>query len=254
MRLRAMPLLLGMLALLASTLRAAPAPAEQLIADISQHLVAITTGFTGADVLLFGATGGEGEVIVIVRGPESAAVVRRKERIAGIWINARRMTFHEVPAFYHVAASGDLAARPVEEILKEYEVGPEYRRIWPAGAKDDINPEQAATFRAAFIRGKQREGLYATKTWPVTFIGDRLFRTTIRFPANVPTGTYTVEVFNVTGGRVSNMLTTPLIVSRAGFGAAVYDFAYNYAAGYGLIAILIALMAGWLAGTLFRKV
>lgn len=247
-------MVVGLVALIATSLRATPAPADELIADISQHLVAITTGFTGADVLLFGATGGDGDVVVIVRGPENTEVVRRKERIAGIWINARQMTFQQVPAFYHVAASGDLAARPVPEILKKYDIGAEFQRIRASGAAENKHPERAEAFRDAFIRAKQRQGLYAAKTWPVTFIGNRLFRTTIRFPANVPTGTYTVEVFNVTDGRVSNMLTTPLIVSRAGFGAAVYDFAYDYAAGYGVIAIIIALMAGWLAGTLFRKV
>lgn len=252
MHVRRLALLLSLVGIALAPAR--PATAAELIADISQRLVAITTGFTGADVLLFGATEGKGDVIVIVRGPGSDVVVRQKERVAGIWVNAHRMTFLDVPAFYHVAASGDLAAQRVEVILEEYEIGQEYRNIAPAGADQDIDPETTESFRGAFIRGKQREGLYAARTWPVTFIGDRLFRTTIRFPANVPTGTYTVEVFSISDGRVASMLNTPLIVSRAGFGAAVYDFAYDYAAAYGLIAILIALMSGWMAGTLFRKV
>ena len=48
--------LVGM-ALLASR----PLKAEPLVADLSNHLIAITTGFTGAQVLLFGATDGPGD-------------------------------------------------------------------------------------------------------------------------------------------------------------------------------------------------
>src|SRR3546814_6756500 len=65
--------------------RAPSAQAEELLVDISQHLVAITTGFTGADVLLFGVREGPGEIVVVVRGPHMSTTVRRKDRIAGIW-------------------------------------------------------------------------------------------------------------------------------------------------------------------------
>lgn len=90
-------------------------------------------------------------------------------------------------------------------------------------------------------------------TWPVTFIGKRLFRTTIPFPANVPTGTYHVEVYSLREGRVVDMAATPLVVSKAGFGAALYDFAHEYSAAYGLIAIATAAVAGWAAGAMFRR-
>ena len=59
-------------------LAAAPArPAEDLVADLSEHLIAITTGFTGTEVVMFGATEGSGDVVIIVRGPLSDATVRR---------------------------------------------------------------------------------------------------------------------------------------------------------------------------------
>ena len=41
------------------------ARAESLVADLSSHLVAITTGFTGTDLLLFGAMDAEGDVVMI---------------------------------------------------------------------------------------------------------------------------------------------------------------------------------------------
>jgi uncharacterized protein (TIGR02186 family) len=79
-----------------------------------------------------------------------------------------------------------------------------------------------------------------------------LFRTTITFPANVPTGTYLVEILLVRDKDVVGGQTTPLIVSKVGVDAAVFDFARNRSLAYGAIAVIMAVMAGWLASLPFR--
>ena len=84
-------------------------------------------------------------------------------------------------------------------------------------------------------------------------VGDRLFRTAVVFPTNVPTGTYSVNVHLFRGGRVVDTKTTSLGVHKAGLEADIFNFAHQHSALYGVIAILIALMAGWLAGAMFRK-
>src|SRR5438309_6822393 len=94
------------------------ARAEGLVADLTSHLIAITTGFTGASVVLFGATDGPGDVIVAVRGPEREMTVRRKSRVAGIWVNTQQVTFANLPSFYAVAAS-----RPMTDILSPAAAG-----------------------------------------------------------------------------------------------------------------------------------
>src|SRR5437763_8685840 len=101
----------GLLLAAAFVLCGAPARGEGLVADLTSHLIAITTGFTGASVVLFGATDGPGDVVVVVRGPDREMVVRRKDRVAGIWLNTQEMTFANVPSFYALAAS-----RPIEAI------------------------------------------------------------------------------------------------------------------------------------------
>ena len=73
------------------------------------HLIAVTAGFVGTKLLLFGAIDDEGEVAVVVRGPEGPMVVRRKERVAGIWINRAQARFAPVPLFYWVATSRPFA-------------------------------------------------------------------------------------------------------------------------------------------------
>ncbi len=60
----------AILGLVSACLMVVPAGAPKastLVADLSRHLVAISTGFAGTDVLLFGDTEGKGDLVVFVR-------------------------------------------------------------------------------------------------------------------------------------------------------------------------------------------
>lgn len=240
---------LGLVAVLLIT--AAPARSQTLIADISDHLVAITTGFAGARVLLFGAIDGPGDVVVMIRGPEKELVVRRKSRVAGIWINTSSMTFDQVPGFYAIAATAPLEEIASQTLLTRLEFGLENLRLPLPPAK--ASPSVADEWRDAVVRNYQRAGLYSREVGRVSLVGDRLFRTTLTLPANVPTGLYQVQVFLLQDGRVVSAQTTPLAISKIGLEAEIYDFAYERSALYGAIAILLALLAGWLAHMAFRR-
>lgn len=229
----------------------AAARAQTLVADLSQHLVAITTGFSGADVLLFGAVEGEGDVVVIVRGPERPAVVHRKQRLLGIWVNAAKMTFDRAPSFYSVSSSRPLEEIALPTVRARREMGLDFLQLELPRAR--VSPNLAAEWRAGLVRNYQRLGLYPVEIGAVVFLGSRLFRANLQLPANVPTGIYQVQVYLLREGRVAAAQTTPLAISKIGTEAWVFDFAHKYAASYGLIAIAIALVAGWLAHLAFRK-
>jgi uncharacterized protein (TIGR02186 family) len=228
---------------------APPTRAEDLVADLTSHLIAITTGFTGASVVLFGATDGPGDVVVAVRGPEREMTVRRKNRIAGIWVNTQEVTFANVPSFYAVAAS-----HAIEGILSPAAAA--LYRLGVANLKLEAETPAPSVvvdaFRAALERTQQQAGLFVNQMGKVDFLGERLFRTTIAFPANVPTGTYLVEVFLVRDKDVVSGQTTPLVVSKVGVDAAVFEFSGRQPGFYGAIAVLTAVVAGWLASLPFR--
>ena len=221
-----------------------------LVADLSQHLVAITTGFSGTKVLLFGTTGGMGDVVVVVRGPENAEVVRRKARKAGIWVNDAEMVFEGTPSYYAVAASRALSEFLPARVAQHEEIGIRNLRVTPP---EDAEPEEVESFRAALIRNKQKVELYSVEPEPISFLGNRLFRTDMHFPANAPVGTYIVRVFLVHDGEVVGASITPLVVSKIGFEAGVFDFAHRHSLAYGVLAILIAVVAGWSASVAFHK-
>lgn len=229
-------------------LAAARTASAQIVADISDHLIAITTGFTGAEVLLFGAAE-RGTVVVVVRGPRGPFVVRRKARIAGIWINRAEMTFSNVPRYYAIASSEPLDTIP-PAVRARHEMGADALRIQ---APPDTHPERIARYRQALIRNMQNDNLYYREPARVNFLGSQLFRVDVRFPANAPVGLYEVSVYLVRDGDVISAQSSPLHVSRIGFEAWIFDFAHRRPLYYGILAILVAVMAGWIASIIFRK-
>ncbi len=247
---RAAILALAVLAWIATAAGGRIAVAATLVADLSSHLIAITTGFTGTEVLLFGAKEGPGEVVVVVRGPTSNISVRKKSRVAGIWMNTDRVTFSIVPSYYAVASSKPLEEIAPPSVLTRHQIGfNQLKMLAPA----NVDPERLRDFRAALIRRQQGAGLFMHEAGEVLFLGDRLFRASLYFPANVPVGVYLVEVLLLQDGNVTGAQTTPLNISKIGFGAELFDFAHQRAAFYGLIAILISLVSGWLPHILLRR-
>ncbi|MEM6903823.1 MAG: TIGR02186 family protein [Pseudomonadota bacterium] len=227
------------------------ARAQALTADLSDHLVAINTAFTGTELTLFGATDGEGDVAVVVEGPRATITVRKKARIAGIWTNTQALRFNDVPTFYYAAAT-----RQPNNFLREtprqiHRIGLENLPLPTEVNQLDEDTEDA--FREALIGDRQAAGLYAPQIGNVTFNGSRLFRADIFFPANVPTGNYTVRVMLVRGGEVVAEVDTPLTIEKVGVSADVFDFAHQHSVIFGFAAVLIAAAAGWFAAFMFRK-
>jgi len=226
------------------------ARAQEVVADLSSHLVAITTGFTGTSVVLFGSVGGSGDVIVVVNGPARDIVVRHKSKIAAVWINTSQVTYQGVPSFYSVASSKPLGEIAPPALRQMQQIGIENLRLTPDRTLAQV---EAADFRAALIRNQERSGLYVPDVAPVSFLGSRLFRATITFPANVPTGNFLVQVFLIRNGAVVGAQTVPLVVSQVGLDARVHDFADRFALAYGIMAVGLAAIAGWLASLPFRN-
>lgn len=235
-----------------------PAAAQPLVADLSNHVIAITTDFTGATAVLFGAVENEGEIAVVVTGPPQTVTVREKRRVLGLWMNRDSQTFTGVPSFYALASTVPVAELGELPVLERHNIGAENVRLAPADISQDreAEPEIAARleeFGSALVRRKEAEQLWRTEPGDIYFLGNTMFRASFDFPANVPTGTYTVSVMQIRDGELVAAQTTPLIVSKSGTSARIFAFATQQPMLYGIIAILVAIGAGWAAGAVFRR-
>lgn len=239
---------------LGMVLPAAHSHARPLIADLSQHFIAIDSRFTGTRLILFGSRQAAGDIIVVVRGPARDYTLRKKERISGIWINSQSLEMHGVPDYYAIAATKPLDRILPPSLQRSLQIGIphlSYLTLDTPSLSDEPASEQA--FLNAFISAKKEKKLYADNAESITFMGDTLFKTVINFPDTLPRGDYTAEVYLVHGRQVVSMQSTPLNVAKTGFDAFIFRLAHVYPALYGILAVVVAVAAGWTASALFRK-
>ena len=248
---RAIRWLLALLLLAVPAGRAAAQDAPLVVA-LSQTAVEVTTGFTGASLMVFGSTeapigpGGD-EILVVARGPTRPIVVRRKVPVAGIlWVNGPSARFAEVPGFYFIAGS-----RPAWQVLPEEErqrnsLGLDSLPLTSTGAR-------SPAFRAALLGLESASGLWLEDTSAIEIAGSRLFHARLPLPAAVPTGDYRVEVLLVRSRRIVARQELAFRVDRVGTADRIATVAEDLPFVYGLACIVFAALAGWLGSVLFRR-
>jgi len=246
------------LALAALSLALVAASKPVLVPDISSRSVEIRYSFTGAQLLLFGAIlyprgrapERPADIVVVLRGPVQPIVLREKQKIAGIWMNADSNRFRSAPSFYAVASSRPIAQLVDERTAAIYELGLQNLQLSPGGG---ALPEKERRFEAGLLDLRRRQGLYAEYPNGVEISEGVLYRATISIPSQVPVGSYTAETFLIDRGRVLAAATREIEIDKTGFERFVAIAARRHAFIYGLISVILSLGLGYAAGVLFRR-
>jgi uncharacterized protein (TIGR02186 family) len=222
-----------------------------LIADLSSYEIKMDASFTGARLLLFGARNEGGDVVVVVRGPVRDFIVRRKQRVAGVWMSGESVVFTQIPQYYAVFASKPLAQVRARELLRL--LGLDALDLLEKSALYAKTPVNPAEFRHAFLSHQRASGLYREET-SLRFMGETLFKTILPFPDTILEGEYTAEVYLLSAGELASLQTVPITVKKSGLDAAVYHFAHKSPGFYGVTAVAVALLAGWAASRAFERI
>lgn len=233
---------------------------ETIDIGVSTHEIAITSDFSGADLTVFGAldnadsflqTVGQYDIVVTLEGPKTDVILRKKERVAGIWINKQSMTFDSVPESYSLASTRviDTISTPLE--LSNVSIGISDIRLAPNNYIGSLN--DLANFREAFRRLKQADGLFQSNEGGVRFVSPSLFRATLRLPANVPNGVHIVHAYLFKSGQFVMEKKLPLRVTKTGFEQAITDAAHQNPFFYGVFSVILAVITGWGASMIFRR-
>ncbi len=230
-----------------------------LVPEISQHKVQVRQGFTGADLLLFGAIlSPEGsraaqdyDIVVVLEGPLQSIILREKQKIAGMWINADSTEFRSAPSYFAVASSRPIAKIVDDKTAAIYELGLKWLQLSPIGV---IEPTEQQRFSAGLVDLMRREGMYREEEGAVTISGQVLYQARMRLPSSVQIGTYTAETFAIRDGKVVASAITRVDVTKEGFERFVAVAAEDNGLIYGIFVVLLSIGMGWIAGRLFALV
>ncbi|MCW1384039.1 TIGR02186 family protein [Novosphingobium sp. KCTC 2891] len=230
-----------------------------LVPEISQHEIQVRQGFTGADLLLFGAiltpegtrAAQDTDIVVVLEGPVRSIVLREKQKVAGVWINADSTQFRSAPSFFAVASSRPIARIVDDKTAAIYELGLKWLQLSPIGV---IDPAEQQRFSTGLVDLMLRQGLYQENEGAVKISGEVLYQARISLPSSVQTGTYTAETFAIRKGKVVASAITRVEVTKEGFERFVAVNAETNGILYGLFAVLLSVGMGWLAGRLFALI
>ena len=236
------------------------AKSETLVTDLSQHTIEITSRFSGSELLLFGALerhahestqsgeitvqGLNYDIIVVVQSEPTDLIIRKKENIAGIWVNNENQTIQGIPGYYVIEST-----RPLDQILskgKLAEYGLGLQNIGDGSV-------EAGEYKEALIRNMIDSGLYLESSDNVTVRNEILFRANLTFPSNMPVGDYKSSVYLVRDGDIILEDHSILPVNKRGIERVIYNFAHDYPPYYGIMAIIVAISAGLFSGYVAKK-
>lgn len=237
---------------------AASADGPRVIASLSQNAVSITTDFSGSEIFVYGAIERERPidesddglgVIITVQGPTSPVTVRKKDRVFGVWANAESAVIDSAPSFYALASTAPLAEILTDAENSRSNVTVDNSIHIAAGPRGIADPE---AYRKAVIRLNRNRGVYFDMIGDVEMVGKTLFQTHIQLSANLIEGNYTARIFLTRAGDVIDDFQTGIRVQKVGLERWIYNLAHENSLIYGLLSILVALMAGWGASEIFR--
>jgi uncharacterized protein (TIGR02186 family) len=233
---------------------------EALNIGISSNEIAIVPDFSGTDVTVFGAienvdpallAKGGYDIVVALEGPRDRITMRRKERVAGIWINRHSVIFEAMPESYSMASTRDLDDIASSMELVTHSVGLPRARIVPSSFSG--RAEEVARYRDAFLALKTNSRLYQSNPGGVKFVSSSLFAATIAIPADIPNGAHTIRAYLFKQGRFFDEKSLQMIVVKTGLEESITSAAIDQPLLYGLFSVLLAVLTGWTASLVFRK-
>jgi uncharacterized protein (TIGR02186 family) len=237
------------------------AGAERLVVSLTNHRVMITSNYTGVELVLFGsverdstrdARGAPYDIVATITGPRESLRARRKQRVLGIWVNTDSRTFVDPPSYLAVLASRPLDAIASAETQRRLQLG--IASIpFPELIHNDIGAVNNDPFRAALVRLMADRDLYSEKPNAVTFLTPTLFRASLSLPAQVPIGSYAVDVKLFTDGALIAETDSAFEVVKVGFEQFVVSAGRDHGVLYGMATATMALLTGWIASVAFRR-
>lgn len=231
-----------------------PLAAEEIVAGLSQDEISITANFDGSEIIIFGAVSREAPIppgdlgiIIAVAGPGEPITVRRKDRRFGIWVNTEAADIDSAPSFYAVATNLPLDAilTATEDLRQSISIDNAIRAV-------DVGVSEEQLYTAALMRIRGESGLYQLLEGAVTLRADTLFDAQIRLPANLTEGDYRTRIFLTRDREVVAQYETVIAVRKVGLERLIYNLAHERPLIYGILALVIAIAAGWGASAAFQ--
>lgn len=242
--------LLGLsLPLLAGPAYSAGGSSDLLVVPDILH---ITESFRGASVSISAEVPKGAGAIVEVMGPVQDDHLLRQGRRGGLWMSVGEVAVHGAPSAYLLLSTPDLTTG------RDCGAQSWYAALQKRIEFDGSLPERGVgALFDQFVKLKESEGLYGVFPNSLKLAstsGDRSkVEGQFRLPSNIEPGNYRITLSAINSGKVVDQRSFELPVEMRGLPALLISLARQYSLVYGLMAVLVALLTGFVMGLLFKS-
>ncbi|WP_022660225.1 TIGR02186 family protein [Paucidesulfovibrio longus] len=205
----------------------------------------IGTNYNGTSLSMSGTIPEGGTAVIRVVGDRGDKHFKQKGKALGmLWMNLATVSIEDVPGVLLIGLDANSA--------------PDCDADWEKAGLgfQSFEGETDASIFKEFLHLKKNEGLYQVQQGAVTYgkdeDGHRDFDARITLPSALRKGAYEIELFAVRDGKVVASATEEIQAELVGFPALLSSLAFGHSLTYGIMATLIAIMAGLLMTVVFK--
>jgi hypothetical protein len=242
-------------------------------ADDTTHTrrVSISYEFSGHDLFLHGGLpAGSDSAFSVMQGPGKGAVrLMEKGRVVLFWMGVRQYSLAHAPGLYlvnlHCPSCNGIGVckhAPDLEALNEA-LGASSEPVGPAAIRaraelqtmdgEVASPEELEKVTEGYWELQQGLGLYGVKQNAIRITADGTLYHTFSLPTQAPEGKYQITTNFLKNGTLVAVARNDLFVRQSGLINWLSRLAERHALTYGAFTVAIALAAGFLAGTIFKR-
>jgi len=247
-------LVLPALAVILATIVCPNASAEvtpPVTLKLSPETIEMGAFYDGARLRMEGKAPSGSKVMVVLRGVSKDEVFNKKDRVGPIWINVDKVHVTGPPSLFLRFSSEDvhtfLGRQTIDAYaLDELSIRNRMHIRTEHGLRD---PEALRLIGDQYVDLKKKEGSYRriADRVHVTDIGNGEARYTLEigWPKLATPGSYQVEVYACRDGRIVGQSGAALQLVEVGFPAFMAAAAREHPYGYGILAVILAVIAGF---------
>ncbi|AEH45916.1 hypothetical protein Thein_2066 [Thermodesulfatator indicus DSM 15286] len=220
---------------------------------VTPNYIPIHFFYNGKDFEISGHTDYPADYIIVIKDKSEKLVLRRKGKVKGLfWMNVGEIAFEPVPIVYMVFSN-----KPIDKILnkeeqKKYAIG--YNALFYGVKIEGVPENEREKWTREFIKFKEHLNLYRQKFNSIKVKNGKDgsdFVLKAYWPFQAPPDNYKVTVYAVKDGQIVESNTNIIKVQKVGLLKKITELAFKRPALYGIIAIVIAIMAGIGVGMIF---
>ncbi len=224
-----------------------------LTCKVKPNHIGISFFYNGTNMHISGHSEQIGDIAVVISDKPETLVLRRKEKVKGLfWMNVGEISFNPVPITFMVFSS-----RPIGEILKKDQIvkyGIGYHSLFQKVKIDPDPGKDKIKWIKEFIHFKENLRLYCERFNSIKIKkgpSSQDFFLSFHWPYQAPPGIYNVSVYLIKDKKVSDQCFKTIKIEKVGLLNTISNLAFNQPAIYGIIAIIIAVVAGIGVGLIF---